>query len=253
MTQHRLTRYGLVTILLLIMPFQAAGSEKTITLATCEYPPFYSEQLENRGVITEIIVQAFKRTNLSVNIKFYPFVRALRMAKKGRVDGLYTAWYRKERDQWFVFSDPLPPNEIVFYKHKSTLIPFKTYQDLKTYQIGVVRGYYNPPLFKESTFLNKKEAVDDKENLEGLIRHYHDLILIDEQVARYLIRTRFPEYVNFLEPMTPSLEKIDQHLVISKQIPDHQEKMDLFNQGLKSIKKEGIYKKILLKHGFMAK
>lgn len=68
-------------------------------------------------------------------MKYVPRARALADAKAGKADGLHGAWYAKEREEWFVYSDKLPGNEVVLYKRKgSEPHSFMGYPDLKPYK-----------------------------------------------------------------------------------------------------------------------
>ena len=212
------------------------AQERQIILSSTEYPPYYGQNLEKKGFITQIIVEAFKRKGFRVNVEFFPWKRALRQAKKGKSDGLYTIWYRKDREEWFYFSDPLPPNELVFYTQKSLHVSFKTFQDLKGYRIGVVRGYRYIPEFQDAVYLHKIESADDIKNMERLCKGYNQLILIDKLQARYMIQTRFDQCTDDLEWIGPPIETTNQYLVISKKAADAKTKLDAFNSGLNQMK-----------------
>jgi polar amino acid transport system substrate-binding protein len=239
-------------ILLSLLSYTSQGIavEKQVRLASSEYPPYFGENLKNNGFISEIIVEAFKEANYQVEVEFFPWARGLELTKRGKYDGMLALWYRKEREQWFVYSAPLPPNEIVFYKRKKDKITFNTYQDLKPYSIGIVRGYANPPDFEKSDFLEKQEVTSDEQNLRKLFLKRIDLALIDRLLAKNIIDTKFPEYAEELEWMSPPLKIDIQYLVISKKAKNYRIKLDDFNSGLKQLSEKGMIEKIMAKHGF---
>jgi len=235
--------------LLMLATVTAMAAEKNVILGSSEYPPFFGEQLPNQGVLTEITVEAFKKVGYQVDVKFMPFARTLQMGKDGEIDGIIVLWHTKEREQWFAFSDPLPPNQIGFYKRKDKAIHFTTYADLMSYRIGVVNGYANPPGFDEAQL--KTEAVTvDKQNLQKLQSGHIDLALIDKWVAQHLIQTEFPQFAEELEWMEPPLESKPQYIAFSKEAKDYEQKLRDFNQGFKQLTDEGRVKAILAKHGF---
>lgn len=244
-------KYRLLAAILvfLIYSLPVVANENKVVLAYVDYPPYYGESLENGGPITEIIVQAYNKVGYEVELKFVPWARGLKGAKEGTFDGLFTAWYRKDREQWFVFSAPLPPNEIVFYKRKGDNIKFNSFEDLKSYKIGVVRGYSNPPGFKEAN-LRIQEVTTDKQNLVKLASNRIDLALTDKALGQYIIRTEIPEHANKLEWINPPVEVVKQYLMISKQAKNFQKKVEAFNSGLKILTESGEMDKILAKHGF---
>ena len=231
-------------------PAPVSPENRTIVLATTEYPPYYGEHLEGQGVLVEIIIAAYERAGYTVTIDFLPWARALRDAQEGRYDGMFTLWHRPERDEWFVFSAPMMPNVTGFYKRTEAAISFESLEDLAAYRIGAVRGYVNPPEFEQAPYLRIEEADDDATNLRKLYAERVDLIMIDRVLARHLINTQYPEYRQHLEWLEPALIVDPQYLVISKLAPDYQTKLADFNAGLTSITADGTLEDLLAKHGF---
>ena len=87
-----------------------AADKRVLNIAATEYPPFYSAEIEGGGFMTEIVTEAFRREGYDPDIRFLPWKRALEGAKRGKYDGLFTVWYRPEREEWFLFSALLPAN-----------------------------------------------------------------------------------------------------------------------------------------------
>ncbi len=225
------------------------AGERKLDIGATEWPPYYGKDLQNGGFMTEIVVEAFKRTGYDAEITFMPWKRALEGAKAGKHDGLYSIWYRKEREEWFVFSDPLPANEIVFYKRKDRNISFETFEDLKPYTIGVVRGYASPPGFDEAS-LNTSLAKDDEENLRKLHKGRVDLVLTDKITGKFIADTRMPDAAPDLEWLDPPLHVEIQYLVFSKKAGDYAARLVAFNLGLAEIRADGTLTAIMAKHGF---
>ncbi|WP_158228920.1 substrate-binding periplasmic protein [Chitinimonas sp. BJB300] len=165
---------------------QKVQAEELLQFVTTEYPPYTTTNMPNGGVITAIATEAFKRSGYNINVTILPWARALREGTEGRVDGIVAIWHSKEREQWFIYSNPIAPNQIGFYKRVDSSISYKKLSDLKPYTIGTVRGYANPPAFDEAK-LNVVDAVDDETNLRKLGAKRLDLVLIDKGVAQYLI------------------------------------------------------------------
>lgn len=228
---------------------ETLSRENSITLATSEYPPYYGEKLANHGPVTEIIKAAYSQVGYDVSVAFYPWPRAELMAQKGLHDGIFPPWYSEQRAQYLAFSDPLFPNNLSFYKRKDRRIAYTSYQDLKPYRIGVVRGYLNPKGFNEAG-LEVEEVPVDHHNLLKLALGRLDLVLIDDHVAKYLIKTEMPEQGYLLEKLGPTLESKMQFLCLSKQVPGYEKKLADFNRGLKLLRESGEYTQILSKHGF---
>ena len=155
------------TVAAIVIGTTAHPADRVLSIAATEYPPFYGSELQDKGFMTEIIRAALDRKGYKAEIFLLTWKRALSQTQEGRYDGLLSIWYRKDREEWFVFSDPLPANEPVFFKHKNSDISSSDLEALKPHTIGVVRGYAPPPGFDEAG-QKTQPAKDDEENLRKL-------------------------------------------------------------------------------------
>ncbi len=226
------------------------AEDKMVSLSYVSYPPYYDENLENGGPLSEIIETAFANQGYFVKLEQLPWSRAFKWTEEGKFDGLYGAWYRVEREADFVFSDPLPGNELVLFKHKKLQLSFNDYKGLKPYSIGVVRAYANPPGFDEAG-LNLETVTTDKQNLLKLADARIDLALVDKALGKYIIKKELPaEKAAELDWVEPPLKIENQYLMFSKKAPDYRLKQEAFNKGLQAITDSGELQRILEKHGF---
>lgn len=235
----------LVALVVLLQPSRAAEIE----LMSTDYPPYFASSLPDGGPLTEIVTAAFTEAGHHANIQFVPWNRAMEYAKAGKVDGLHGGWHSRAREAWFVFSDPLPGNELVFYKRRGSQPDrFTSYENLKAFTIGIVKAYRNPAAF-EAAGLDTDAADSDQTNLRKLANGRIDLILIDRAVAGYLLSTEFAEYKDRLEALEPAVETLDLHVLISRKVDSHRDLVDDFNRGLKRVASQGRVSEILRKHG----
>ena len=221
-----------------------ADSKTVVAVSTGAYPPYYSKEMKNYGFIAEIVKEAFKRSGYNVEFLFVPWKRALMATQDGKYDALFTIWHRKEREKWFLFSSPLPSNTLVFFAMKKRSISFQKYIDLQKYRIGVVRGYSIPIKF-EKLGIYLEEVTNNFQNMKKLIHGRVDLIVIDKLLGLHLIHTKHPEYKDEIEWLKPVIKEELQYLVISKKAKNSKNKINAFNAGLKEIKLDGTFEKIL--------
>lgn len=238
----------LVAVLVITSAFVKA---EDIVLAALEYPPHYGEHLEDHGPLIEIIVSAYAEQGLSVEVMFLPWSRALIWADEGRVDGIVGAWYTKERTKSFLYSAPIYPNTMVFYKHKNVDIEFNQYTDLKDdgRVIGSVRGYTHVDGLEQSG-VTIHYVNNDIQNFKLLERERIDLVSVDRDYGRYVLALPELEQVKSkVEAIDKVLEVREQYLVISTKAKQPKAKISAFNQGLAKLKAEGKVEDILRKHG----
>ena len=227
---------------------QQVQAEETIQLASTEYPPYTGAALPNGGVITAIASEAFKRGGYTAKVSFLPWARALKDGEDGNVEGIVGIWHNKDREKSFVFSAPLPSNQIGIYKRSDSPISYKNLSDLKPYTIGTGRGYSNPAAF-EAAKLRTAEALDDETNMRKLGSSRIDLVLIDKGVAQYLIDTKLTEFKGKLAWIEPAIEKVPLYVAFSKKSTNNDKKVAAFNQGLASMEKDGTLAKMVSQAG----
>ena len=239
---------------LLILIFSSLISQVTeakniVTLANHEAPPYTSQ---NGGILTEIVVRAFEEEGYTVNVKTFPWKRGLKWAEKGVVDGLFGAWYRQEREKWFIYSQLFIENELVFLKRKGTDITFNgDYHSLKPYRIGYILGYADPPGFGDAKDALQVDLVpDNRVNLKKLAIGRLDLVMIDRFIARYIITHEMPEFRDAFEEIDYLLARDMNYVIFSKQAQNIQIKVEAFNHGIKSLMQKGVIQEIMKKHGF---
>jgi polar amino acid transport system substrate-binding protein len=228
-------------------------AEKTICLTSCNWEPYVGETLPDLGFTSEILVKAFERVGYKVKIEIYPWKRAMEITREGKCDALYSAYYTEERAATYAISDPYIQGEVYLCTKKDRDISYKSLRDLSAYKIGVVMGYANSPEFDSADYLKKDEATSDLVNLKKLIKDRVDLIAIDRYVAIHHLKTSsfFVENAGDVKFLEPPLQSSPVHVMFSKASPAYKKHLADFNKGLKEIKKEGTFDKIMRKHGFI--
>ena len=224
-------------------------TKRTLNLATTEYPPFYSRHLLNYGVVPDICTQVFERMGYRVNVKSYPFARALQLMQEGKVDGFLGLWYRESRLSWANYSKPLQSHKIRLYKRVEDEIVFDGLSSLNAHLIGIGRAYANPKSFVEAN-LQTEAASSDEINLRKLFYGRIDLALISQDVAEYLINTGPGPYRGMFEPLGEALGVERFHFAAAKEVSDHQTLVNDFNLGLALLAQEGRLAQIFTTHGF---
>jgi polar amino acid transport system substrate-binding protein len=255
-----------VLLALLLAPGTASAQAKpakpVVHLATLDWEPYIGQKLPDQGYTAALVRAAFADQGWQVQIDFYPWARALRLARSGEVDGLMPEYFNTTRKSEFRYSFPFPGGPLVFYKRRADDIDFVidpaarpdlAFRALQKMRFGVVRGYLNTPEFDAASYLHKEEANDDATNLRKLVYRRIDLAVVDRRVAEYLIRTQYPDYAAKLEPMEPALADNPLYIAFSLKSPRQAAALTAFNKGLSAMKKDGrldaLYKKYILNAG----
>lgn len=237
----------------LLPPVMARSQDKKITVANLVWLPYCGQFLPNYGIAPEVITEAFNRVGYKVEYHFMAWTFALEQVKKGKYDAIGTAYFTEERAQDYHFTDPYMDSPIVFFKRKEEDVGWSgDIQDLKSYRIGVVKGYANSPEFDAADYLRKIESRTEVLLLKKLLYKQTDMVVIDQFAGYHTIGQKLIGYDKHrLEHISPPLVVNPLYLMFSKNIPGFTKKAMDFNIGLNEIKKDGTLKKILAKHGFV--
>lgn len=103
-----------------------------MTIACNYFPPLKLNKTE--GIDVEIINLALK--NLSYEIKFIPWIRALYETENGKVDALCSCSKTKAREKNLLFSDSIGHVDVGYFSLDNNGL-----NSNKTNKVGVVRGY----------------------------------------------------------------------------------------------------------------
>ncbi|MDX2512898.1 MAG: hypothetical protein QNK25_12690, partial [Desulfobacterales bacterium] len=135
---------------------------------------------------------------------------------------------------------------VFFYnnrKHKNPIV-FKKLGELKPYSIVGVLGYFYEETFKKE-LLDVNYVPTEKKALELIHYKRYDLLPLSNFVGWNLIKTIYPSESHTFSTCKTPLSQDTLHLMVSKQYPDSQNLIDIFNAALIRIKRKGIYQKII--------
>ena len=248
----RVEAFALAIICLCSITFgsRVFAGDKIIVLAhETSWAPHYGKDLKQGGYTVEIIREALKRSGYTLETVWLPWKRAQVEAARGDYDGLGASYYNEERATKFAYSDPIATTEVVFFKRAEDDIKYSKLEDLKPYKIGTGFEYGYPEKFVKADYLQKIEAYELKTNITRLLNKRIDLIIGSRNAILFYLKQQYPDRVNSLEILGDPLETLSLYVLFSKKKPDYKQKIEDFNRGLKMIKEDGTYHKIMKNHG----
>lgn len=246
----KLTKKILLQIGVLIfgLTFISNINAKLITIAADPWPPYIDFTKDSGGFCIEVIQAALASKNYKFDIKNVPWARAMRGVKFGHYDILPNAWFTKERETDYLFSNPYAFNELKLVIKKGEYFNFNGLKSLDRLTLGVINGASYGSEFDQSTSFNKVITSNMLINIEMLINDRIDMTLEDELGLIKFIGERKPNLLNQIEFVEPSFSKKALHIAISRDNPLAKQIIQDFNSGLKKIKNNGTYDSILRKY-----
>jgi len=224
---------------------------KRFTFVTVNFPPYYSDNLPEKGWVSEIVKTALEIQGYKVDIEFVAWEEALENTKKGYNDGLLGAYHTHERARKYYFSAPIAQARTGFFKRKDVNISFQEVTELKGYKIGVIKGYATSKSFDSADYLNKIEVNNLSEGLIKLLHKEIDLMADSQAVGKYhlkLLEKRYPGISKKIKFIKPFLAINKLYVAISKKTTNAYQKLIDFNRGLRKLYMNGSFRKIKKKH-----
>ncbi len=224
-------------------------SEEIVHISTGEYPPRFSEDMDNQGIICHIVREAFALEGIQVKFTFYPWIRALKMVQSGKMDGSILWQKNPEREQYLYFSDPIIEGRWMLFYLKDHPIDWETFKDLETLTIGTVRGYTYGQTFDrlvESGRIHTEEVADPFLNIKKLLGGRFEAFIHQSDSAYYYLQrnlssTEAQQITHHPKP----IQTFFLSLVLSKHHEKNRRYLQLFNRGLATLRERGVLQQLL--------
>lgn len=234
-------RYWLFVYSLLI---SQAWASSTIIISTSDWPPFISKNAPQQGYISQVITEAFAKSDIKVKFVYVPWARAYEKAKVGDFDAT-SYWYDDPKHkEHFYLSEPLTSEKTMFFRLKSdSPTTWQSLEEFKSVSMSITRGYtYTDSLWQYARANKNSVSIvgSDVQNFKMLLLGRIDVTPVQEIVGWHLLHTLFAqEQVDRIEVMQPPLLVTTGHLFFPKAKPNSVELREKFDKGLSILEANG--------------
>ncbi len=132
-------------------------------------------------------------------------------------------------------------------KESGVVKKWNNLEELKKYRIGGTIGYWYTELFSAKG-LNVEYVASDEQNFMKLYSKRVDIVPTDEVVGNYIIEKLYSEEKEKFDIMDGVLNRSELRIMVSKKYPNYKQILEKFNNGIKKIKDNGKYNKIMEKY-----
>lgn len=220
-------------------------AEDRLVLSTGGWPPFITDEQRHNGFIGHLISDVFVEVGIEVEYRYIPWRRAYVEASIGDFAGTAVWMDAPDRHEDFIYSDAVLDETFVFFHRRDRFFDWDTFEDLEGLTLGAIIGYsYGPGLDAaiENGIVEVEWVRDDEANfrklLAGRIDAYPQEVRVGQYFQRKFLTESEKEKLTFHEH--PLL--INQSfLLMSRALPESQQRMDLFNAQLRRFKEDGRY------------
>lgn len=252
----RTARWLMVSILVTVAAWAvggqglAAAEQTVIRLANGEWPPYTGLHLSGYGCDSQVVTEAFGLENIRVEYEFLPWARGLMLSQNGAVDGAVEwAGTAEQQRTHFVSSEPLSNQQWVFFHRKDTEVSWHRLDDLVGRTVGLTIGYAYSDLFVSLRQRHPgmfKEAASDQLNFRKLLAGRIDLFPIERAVGLHVIGKDLHARERDMLVIAPrALAEYRTYLLLSRAIPANEQRIHLFDRGLRRLKETGRYDAIM--------
>lgn len=244
---------GLLSLFFMMITEVTPIAGDRVILASGEWPPYLSEHLPNYGAASYIVEKAFNAVGIEVEYFFRPWVRSYRYAEQGNAEGNpchgTVVWvYATKRAESFNYSDVVIEDTEVLFHLKENPLKWSTVEDLKGKIIGgTLHTAY--PIFEKAEskgILTIQRAGNYDTLFQRLLAGRIDAVPQVKHVGQHFIETSLSEdekkHITFSETVVCQR---NYHLIFSKIGDADQRYLKLFNKGLRIIREDGTYNRIM--------
>lgn len=196
----------------------------SLTAYTEDWAPYsYEKDGELAGLSVDFVRRIFNRAGFEYKISMIPWKRAYNETLKHPNTILFTTSHTDKRKDLFKWVGPLFPRRVVLYRlKKNEYIKVRSFEDLKKYRIGAVRGGAIGELLLSKGFktgINYDEADTGTQNILKLFMGRIELIPGSEiSIAHRMKNT--PYSFSDLEVVFTLIDRGGYYIAINKETSD---------------------------------
>lgn len=248
---------NLATLALTLCLGGSGHAVEVVKFAIGEWAPYTGQGLEQSGMAAEVVTSACKAAGLEAEFAFFPWKRAEANVEAGTFFATFPYRETQDRALRFAYSETLykSSNAILLHRGNPRTAHFKYSgtADLRELTVGTLAGSdaISGPLRKAGIHVEEVQGV--QQNLQKLEGHRIDCVIDDKPVLFQALAKHYPADSGrrnqfwFAEGgFGPATEY---KLLVSKKDPRARELLEKFNAGLRRIKQNGEFERILKKFG----
>lgn len=222
-----------------------------VTLTTGDhYPPFTGQDLPEGGLATEIVTKAFERAGVPVSLDWLPFARGLYEVQSGRYAATFPYIRTPDRDRDFLFSQPLFDLNGTLFVRRGLSIDLRKPESLRGRILCLPVGWALNGLFESlrtSPLVRVVQPADIGQCIRMIRAGHADFFPSDLRQGRSSLVSAGATHGE-IQPQLPTLQQTGVHLIVSRHYEGAVELLARFDQGLRSLRADGEYDRIVARH-----
>lgn len=230
------------------------ASAESYSLVTLQYPPYqYEENGVVDGIVVRILNRAFEIAGHEIEIEVMPWKRAIKMAKEGEADAIFTAYKTAERETFLDYSTVVVMEQVVsVFTQPDTNIGYDgTMGSLADVSLGLVSGLSYGATVDDAiaagTFQQVDYANTSEQNVTKLIKGRIDALIMNRYNALHMASELGSAHT--IKEADPEISSVPSYIAFSK-AKNHQELRDAIDAALQQMIDSGEYQTLI--DGYLA-
>ncbi|MBI3284773.1 MAG: ABC transporter substrate-binding protein [Burkholderiales bacterium] len=210
-------------------------------MTTEDYPPFNIADPKNEevsGISTDKVRELMRRAGETYSLRAYPWARAFQMAQQNTNTCVFSTTRTPEREPMFKWVGPLVKNNWVVFARADDHRHPKNLEELRPYVLGAYRKDAVGEFLITKGFKIELANVD-ADNPRKLLYRRFDFWATGELLGLSILKQQ-----NLIGQIVPlfQFQQTELYLACHPDVP--QQRIDLFNQLLLEMEKDGTVKAI---------
>jgi polar amino acid transport system substrate-binding protein len=238
------------SVLFILFFLQMSFAQSVVRITAGEWSPYISNDLESKGLLAQIATEAFAQKGVVLKIAIFPWARATELSKSGEWDGTLAFAKLKEREKFYLYSEPLYTGRYVFFHLKNFALNWNTYQDLGKVKMASTRGFGGMGdefmQAERDHVIQVERFTSDTQSFQMLLSKRVQAVPSDLEVGYVLLRRLYgADSTKIFIHSAKAIQESPYHLVISKKAKNAEKLIEIFNEGLKQLHTSGRYDEIV--------
>jgi polar amino acid transport system substrate-binding protein len=235
------------SILVALVARPAAAQDPLVIVSPESRPYAYREGDVTKGVLHDLVTEAFRRAHRPIEIRFFPWARCMEEVRKGRADAMFVMYKTAEREQDFAFpAESLTDlRERIFVRRNANFELLDDFSNFTGRRIGILTYTVHGQRLSQAIAQHRIASLESVSSYEAMVDmlasgHVDLLIGVDDAIIDAIIARGLQDRIREIDPV---VDTIPAYMVFARR-PDLVAVSRDYDQALHEMKADGTYDRI---------
>jgi polar amino acid transport system substrate-binding protein len=240
--------HALLVMMPILFASAASAAERPLVILSPESHPYaYREDGRIKGLLHDLVIEAFRRAHRHVEIRFLPWARCMDEVRKGRADGMFVMYKTPERERDFAFPEESLTDlrERIFVRPRANFELLDDFSNFAGRRIGILNYTVHGARLTQAIETNRIASLVEVSSYEAMVDmlasgHLDLLIGVDDAIVDAALSQGLQDRVREIDPV---VDTIPAYMVFARR-PELEEAARAYDKALHEMKIDGGYDRI---------